>query len=113
MDFRAGPYITDLSFDHDGGVDALERFYSLPGLAHVLLKGQRGEIKDNRVKAGLHSVHRFGERMSVVRVEEDWEVEFLTHASHQGRELTGAEKLALALGRANQHRDLQLTRGRE
>src|SRR5262249_11981811 len=40
MDFRAGSYVTYLSFYQDGGVDAFEHFDGLPGLAHVLLKGQ-------------------------------------------------------------------------
>ena len=49
----------------------------------------------------------------MVSVEEDREVEVLRQASHQGRELTRSDKLTLSLGRANQHRDVQLTRGRE
>ena len=63
MDFRAGSYITDLSLYQDGRVVDFERFDGLPGLAHVLLKGQRGTVEDDRVKDSLHGVHRFGERM--------------------------------------------------
>ena len=113
MDFRAGSYVPDLSFYQDGRVDAFERCDGLPGLAHVLLKGQRGKVKDDRVKASLHGLHRLGERMGMVGIEKDGKVEFLTQASHQGRERTSSNKLTLSLGRANQHGDLQFARGRE
>jgi len=51
--------------------------------------------------------------MGMVRVEKDGEIEFLTQAPHQGRELPNPDKLTLPLGRADQHRNFQFARGRE
>jgi hypothetical protein len=69
LDHVHGADVTDLSLNQDGGVDGLERLDGLPGLARVLLEGQRGKVEDHRVKAGLHGVHRLGERVGMVRVE--------------------------------------------
>src|SRR5262249_7970934 len=100
MDFRASADITDLSLYQNGWVDGFERFDGLPGLAHILLKRQRGQVKDDRVKASLHGLHCFGQRMSMVGIEKDGKVEFLTQASHKSRERTSSDKLTLSLGRA-------------
>jgi hypothetical protein len=113
MDFRAGSDITDLSLYQDGRVDAFQRFDRLPGLTHILLERQRGKVKDDRVEASLHGLHRFGERMRMVGIEKDGKVEFLTEGSYQSRELTSSDKLTLFLGRAHQDRDFQFARGRE
>jgi hypothetical protein len=46
----------------------------------------------------------------VIGIQKDWETEFLPQASHQRRNLPNSNKIALALGDANQDRDLQFLR---
>ena len=49
--------------------------------------------------------------MGVVRVEEDWIVEFLSHASHQSSDLADTEKFPFTLGGADNDRHLEVSRG--
>src|SRR5262249_30834968 len=113
MYLRTSPDIADLSLDKDGRIDGFERLDRLLGLAHVLLERQRGSVEDDGIKPGPGRFQSLLQGMRMICVEKNWEIEILAQTLHQSRKLTDSHKLALALRRTNQDRDLQFLRGGE
>ena len=111
MDFRTGSNIADLSLHQDRGIDRFERFDRLFGLAHILLEWQRGKIEDDGIKPGFGRLNGLRQGMGVIRVKKDRAVTFLPQAVHHSRNLTDSDKLPLALGRADHHRDFKFLPG--
>src|ERR1700730_6173103 len=83
--FRAAADISDFSLDKHRWMDGFQSFYSLLGLAHIFCKGKSREIKDNRIESRFGGFHPFRERVRVIGVQKNGEVEFLAQASHEGR----------------------------
>src|SRR5882762_9313147 len=113
MYFRTGPDIADLSLDQDGGIDFFERSDRLFSLADVFLERQSGKIEHDGIKPGLGCFDSLRERVCMIRIKKDREIEFLPQTSHQNGNLTDSDKVALALGHTNQDRHPQFLRGAE
>src|SRR5262245_52145591 len=113
MYFRTGSDIADLSLYEDSRIDGFEGFDRLFGLPHVLLERQRGSVEDDGIKPAPRCFDSLRQGMRMICVEKNWKIEILAQTSHQSGNLTDSHKLALALGRTNQDRDLQFLRGRE
>ena len=111
MDFRPGSDVADLAFDKDRRIDGFEGFNGLFGLADVLFERERRQVEDDGVKARLGDIQGVGQRMGVVRIEEDREIVFLSQAPHQSDYLPDAEKFSLSLGGAHRYRDFEAPRG--
>ena len=113
MNFGTASNVADLSLYEDRGIDGLEGFDRLFGLTYVLLERQLGSIEDDGIKPSLCCHNGFRQSVCVIGVKENRVVEFFPRASHQGRNLTNACELSLALGHPYQHRDVQFLRGCE
>jgi hypothetical protein len=46
----------------------------------------------------------------MIRVQEDWKIKLIAHALHQSCDLANSHEGALALGRADEYRKIQLPR---
>src|ERR1700731_2018448 len=106
MDFRTGSDVANLSLDQNVRIDCFESADRLFSLAHVFLEWQRGKVEDDGIKSGPSCFHSFRQRVRMIRVKKDWEIEFFPQTLHQNRNLTDSDKLALALGHADDNRDL-------
>ena len=111
MYFRAGSNVANLSLHKDGRVDCFERLDRFFGLAHVPLEWQCGKIEDDGIKAGPSRFYGLRQGMGVIRVKKDRAVVFLPHTPHQRCNLPDSDKLSFALGRTDQHGDLQFLPG--
>src|ERR1700740_601341 len=113
VNLRAASNVSYFSFYEHGRVDRFENFYSLLGLAHVFFKGQGRQIKDNRVESSLCCFHPLRERVRMIRVKKNGEVEFLAHTSHESCNLTSAKNLPLAFRQADQNWRVQFPGSRK
>src|SRR5262245_28846617 len=113
MYFRAGSDVTDLSLDENSRIDGFESFDRFFGLPHILLERQRGSVEDDGIKPASGSFDGLHQGMCMICVEKNREIEIFPQTLNQSRNLTDSHKLALALGRTNEDRDLQFLRGGE
>src|SRR5262245_52317684 len=111
MYFRTGSNVADLSLDKDVSIDCFEgfdRFFCLP---NVLLEWQRGKIEDDGVKSSPDRFYGLCQGMRMICVKKYWAVAFFTQPPHQSRNFRNSEKLPLALGCTDHHRNLKFLSG--
>src|SRR5579862_7765677 len=94
--FGAASDVPDLTLDQHRRIDRFQRFYSLLGLANILFDGQGRKIEDDRVKARLCGFEPLRERVRMIGVKKNREIEFLAQASNESCNLTSSHKLALS-----------------
>src|SRR4029077_18132563 len=113
MDFRTASDVPDFSFNKDLGIDRLECLHILSSLANVLCEWQYGEVKDHCIEPRLPRLNGFRQRVRMISVQKDREIEFLPKAAHERAKLTHSHKLALALRCTDDNWNLKLPRGGE
>ncbi len=111
MYLRTGSNVADLSLDKDVGIDCFESFDRFFCLPYILLEWQRGKIEDDSVKSGPDRLDGLCQGMRMICVKEYWAVAFLTQPPHQSCNFRESEKLPLALGYTDHHRDLKFLPG--
>jgi len=99
MDLGAAADIANLAFHKNVRAYCLQLLNGCSRLANVFLERQRGNIKHDPVESGLGSCYGTGQRVCVIRVQENGEIVLVTKALHHRRNLAVAYKLTFAFGR--------------